>query len=530
MIAQDDKSNDLNQASTILVVDDDRDLLEATKEMLELDKHYKVFTASDSFSAITQAEKCRPDMVLIDIKLGRTNGLDLVPILKNSLPDVICIMMTAFRDLEYAVRAVKTGAEDYLYKPIKPEQLLSTLDHYAKIRSIALQKRSTEKLFRAVFEQSFQLLFMLKPDGVIAELNTTALHFFGNEKHAVLSNNIWSSVLWGDSLQTALTLKGMVEKALTGQIVKNEISVTSQSGMNLDFEVCMKPVANANDDIVNVIMECHDITDRKRSETILKNENSSLEQDLIERNRELEVAIKKAENASAAKSQFLSKMSHELRTPLNSIIGFSDLLTSTGGENLTGVQNENIEEISAAGHQLSHMINNILDVSLLDEDDKSVKVEIVNLSVVMSACVQRIHPMIKQHNLVLMNEINEPEKINLIANSAALDKVMINLLTNAIKFNKPTGFVKLSIEELDGNAVRILVSDNGVGISDDDKDGLFEPFNMREEIVGQSGAAAGLGLSLVKKLVGQMGGKTGFESKLGQGSTFWFDLAMTQSD
>lgn len=509
--------------TTVLIVDDDRDLLEATQDMIELEDNYTVVTAHDSFSAITQAEKHRPDIALIDIKLGHTNGLDLVPMLKNSMSNVFCVMMTAFRDVEYAVRAVRAGADDYLYKPFKPEQLLNTLDHYRSLQMLNAEKRQSENLFKAVFEQSFQLLFMLSPDATIAELNETAVQFSGQKKSSLVGKNIWYSGIWGDSLQTALILRKLSEQVVKGYFVKDEITTKSRSGDDLYFEVCMKPVLDAYDVTTNVIVECHDITDRKGAEKVLRNENDSLGQRVVERTRELEAAKIRAEKASHAKSEFLSHMSHELRTPLNPIIGFAELLISSDADNLTEEQKSSLGEISKAGRSMLDMINEMLSLSTLETGKLEINIKDVNLQEVINDSLSMIRPMLANKNIKMNNEISNVGEVFLLADPVCLMQVLTNLLSNAAKHNNHNGQIELGLEDLGNNYMRIYITDDGKGIAEDKFDSLFEPFNqLGDEFISEG---VGIGLTITKKLVEMMGGSIGFQSQEGVGTTFWVDLA-----
>ncbi len=111
----------------ILVVDDDADLLESLRDVLEMDDSFSVSTATDATSALASAARDLPSVALIDVKLGTEDGLDLVEMLKRRLPSLVCIAMTAFRDEQYARRAMQCGADRLLYKPLEPDALLRTL-------------------------------------------------------------------------------------------------------------------------------------------------------------------------------------------------------------------------------------------------------------------------------------------------------------------------------------------------------------------------------------------------------------------
>ncbi|MCZ8134232.1 MAG: ATP-binding protein, partial [Algoriphagus sp.] len=246
-------------------------------------------------------------------------------------------------------------------------------------------------------------------------------------------------------------------------------------------------------------------------------------------NLELELARNEADTANQAKSEFLSRMSHELRTPMNSILGFAQLLEFT---ELTENQHKNLEYILKSGNHLLQLINEVLDIAKIEAGKVSVSLEPIELIAVIQEVADSVMPFAGDKTVT----IHLPEKTHklfVLADLQRLKQILINLLNNAIKYNKIGGSVWISAEnshETDGKKyVRILIVDNGIGISEENLPKLFKPF---ERVGGDQYATegTGLGLSVVEKLSQLMRGKVGVESKVGEGSKFWIELPGTDAN
>jgi len=254
------------------------------------------------------------------------------------------------------------------------------------------------------------------------------------------------------------------------------------------------------------------------------NQNIRLRIEADFREDALRAAKNEAEHANKAKSIFLSNMSHELRTPLNAIIGYTQLLAHD--ESLSQKQQGNIREINDAGELLLELVNQVLDLSSIEEGNLNVSIEPVVLQDVLHECRSLIQPLADK-NHIRLDFITDFTGC-VMADHTRLKQIILNLLSNAVKYNRHNGTVNVRCCHAADNRVRIEVRDTGYGIPDNKLNSLFVPFN-RLDINPKSIEGTGIGLTISKKLTEMMKGTLNVQSKINQGSTFWIELESSRS-
>jgi PAS domain S-box-containing protein len=246
-------------------------------------------------------------------------------------------------------------------------------------------------------------------------------------------------------------------------------------------------------------------------------------QDITERKRveaQILAAKEEAERASRAKTDFLSRMSHELRTPMNAILGFAQVLEM---EALSHEQREYVTEIHKAGDHLLELINELLDLARIEAGRLATAIGPVPLSDVMREALRLLHPLLQQKEIKLRNHC--PPDMVVLADETRLRQIILNLLSNAAKYNHTGGQIIVDCHALDGNRLRLSVADTGIGIAREKLPSLFQPFE-RLDAEFSAIEGSGIGLALSKQLADLMGAELGVESIPARGSTFWLDLPL----
>jgi PAS domain S-box-containing protein len=324
---------------------------------------------------------------------------------------------------------------------------------------------------------------------------------------------------------------GMAREDVIGRRVSDLPDFNNISARQIAFEECLRegkstcvsgPYRMIDGQIRIVETHCHPYRDEDGSiQGVVRVSHDITSQTLAQ--AALERATQEAWTANQAKSRFLSKVSHELRTPLSAVIGFADLLAQEG-TNASEASRTYANNILAAGQQLKMLIDDLLDHSQLEERRLRVTVENIAVEPVVKHVFATLHPMAQTRGVALhLVQTAHPDDVLLKADPKRLNQVLTNLVSNAIKYNREGGDVRVSCAPTGDGNVAVTVQDNGLGIPEDALDKIFEPFERLHHASGKV-EGVGLGLSICKELVNLMDGDLSVRSVEGQGSVFTVTL------
>jgi len=269
---------------------------------------------------------------------------------------------------------------------------------------------------------------------------------------------------------------------------------------------------------------------RKEAEKLLEDKslelyeaNLSLEHKVKERTLALQEALNEAQIAQKAKDAFLSSMSHELRTPLNAIIGFSQILSKQ--QNLPERIQSFVDKINIAGNNLLKLINSILNFSKIESDQMQIFTQEINIALFLQELLVLIEQQAHAKNIKIKLDVHEQI---IVADKQLLNQVILNILSNAIKFTHPHGEISLTSEG-EKELFVLKICDNGIGLSLENQEKLFKPFSQIENEYQAKVNGTGLGLYLSQKIIELHGGKIKVESELNKGSCFHIILPLKRA-
>lgn len=355
--------------------------------------------------------------------------------------------------------------------------------------------------FRAIFDQTFEFIGLLDADGKLIEANSTALAFIGKTLGEVVGQPFADTPWWAHSPADQATLRDGIAAAAGGRFVRFETTHPGVDGTVATVDFSLKPVTDETGKVVFIIPEGRDITHLKRAE------------------QELREATRLAEAANRAKSAFLATMSHELRTPLNAVIGFSEtIMEQVFGPLANARYSEYVGLIHSAGSHLRDVIEDILDVARIEIGEMGLQEDIVDLRASLESAAAMVRPKAEDRNIQMVCDL-PADLPRLRVDAVRLRQIALNLLSNAIKFTPSGGTVRLSVR-IDGDGLRISVTDTGIGIRPDDVDKIWTPFYQADASLARRFGGTGLGLPIVRHYVEAHGGTIVVDSTPGQGTTF----------
>jgi PAS domain S-box-containing protein len=407
----------------------------------------------------------------------------------------------------------------------------------AVVRDITERKQVEEEIMiranwqKAVLDYAGYAIIATTPDGVIQTFNRAAERMLGYRAEEVIGKMspavIHDPQEVEDRAKTfSMELGERIEPgfevfvAKTRKDLPNEYEWTyiRKDGTRFPVLLSVTALKGSSGVITGFLGLALDITDRKQSESALK----AYAQELEFINQSLDVALDQAEAATEAKSAFLATMSHEIRTPMNGVIGMTGLLLDT---NLTPEQRELAETVRISGDHLLTVINDILDFSKIEAGKMNLEIIDFDLRTAVDEVVDLLAERASSKGLNLACLFHADVQAALRGDPGRLRQILINLVGNAIKFTEQ-GEVVISItlaHQTETEAtVKFEITDSGIGLSHDSQKHLFQSFSQADSSTTRKYGGTGLGLAICKQLTEFMGGQIGVESRLGDGSTFWF--------
>ena len=381
--------------------------------------------------------------------------------------------------------------------------------------------RRSEERFHRMLQAGWDVIALSLDDGRFSFVGGNTAGIYGCTHAELAALDVISIVHPDDRARHAEFRRALL--AAPGSRQRLEFRVRRKDGQYTWIEVAA--VNLLHDPVVRgVLSNSRDVSARKRTEEDLSRLNAELEQRVAERTAELSLANAALERASRAKDEFLAAMSHELRTPLNAVLGLSEALDEGVYGPLDDKQHRALRRIDESGRHLLSLISDILDLSKIEAGRMPLALADVAVDDVCRASIRMVQEAAhrKSQRVALAVDVGFA---TLRADERRLTQILVNLLSNAVKFTPDGGALGLRVNVDEANdAVRFSVWDTGIGIGIEEQARLFQPFVQLDSSLARRHVGAGLGLSLVRKLVDLHGGSVALESAAGQGARFTVTL------
>jgi len=532
----------------ILIVDDSLTVRMDLSDALQAGGFDTVLCA-DIRSAKEALVQERADLLILDVLLSDGSGLDFLDELRRSeaTAQVPVLLLTTQKEIKSRVQTMDAGIVVFIGKPYDLEEVVIQAQALTQVNGFG-----EGALYAASGPSVLGAKRLLAVDDSITYLQELASQLREENYVVILASSGEEALKCLATESVDGILLDLIMPGLSGQEackrIKQQaklrdiplIMITAHDDRDAMIE-CINAGADdyiaksADFEVLKVRLRAHlrrkhfEDENHRIREKLVRSETEAtarkhFEQALQETNVEMQIAKSVAEKANLAKSDFLSGMSHELRSPLNAILGFAQLM-GTASPPPSDSQQESITQILQAGWHLLKLINEILDLAVVESGIVSLSLEPVSVSEVLSECQTMMEAQAQQRGIFMTFPLFEQPSY-VWADQTRLKQIVINLLSNAIKYNQTSGQVSVDYTVLSADRIRISFKDTGAGLTPENIEQLFQPFNRLGQEAG-SVSGTGIGLVVTKQLVELMGGVLGVDSTVKEGSVFWFELRST---
>jgi len=500
----------------ILVVDNDQFILEFLKDVL-FEKGHEVVTAEDGLSALDILETFVPDVIFVDLVMPNIGGEELCFLVRQNpaLKKTFLIILSALSDGD-TVNYRELGADHFIVKGPLQEmaaEVLTALEKPGSVDSIDRagytpqnvnqELLSVIKRYKMIIAKMSEGVFEITADGRITYANPSALLLAGLPEKSVYGVHIAQLFAGQDGERMRVALDRLGDAPVV---------MADDSPLELNHRQFSVSILPLNDEPSSAAVILKDITERKQVEATLTN------------------AKEKAEAASRTKSNFLANMSHEIRTPMNAVIGFTEMLLDT---DLAEDQRDYATMVQKSGEALLSLLNDILDFSKIEAGELDFEKLDFDPELLSYDVCEVIRPRIESKPVEILCRIGADVPPFVKGDPGRYRQVLTNLMGNASKFTE-SGEIELSLdieaEEADRVKLHAAVRDTAMGIPEDKRSSIFDPFQQADGSMTRKYGGTGLGLSICKQISHLMDGDIWVESEENKGSIFHFTAWLGKTD
>ncbi|MBL0089867.1 MAG: PAS domain S-box protein [Ideonella sp.] len=371
-----------------------------------------------------------------------------------------------------------------------------------------------DKLARIVLDEMYQFVGLLDTDGMTLEINRSALEGAALRLDDIQGKPFWAARWWSVSVETVDAVRAYILRAGQGEFVRCDVEVFGKAAgeetIVIDFSLL--PVKDQDGKVVFLLAEGRNITEKKRAEA-----------QIARKSEELQSLLDKLRQADQLKSDFFANISHELRTPLALILGPAEAMLS-GGDKLTVLQRRDLNVIHRNAATLLNHVNDLLDLAKLDAGKMGLNHARIDLARAVRKVAEQFHAIAPQRPVSYV--IDTPDTLHAEVDPEKIERVVLNLLSNAFKFTPVGGRIRLALEAGAGDSFVLSVQDTGPGVPSDMRRAIFERFRQAQGGTTRDVGGTGLGLAIAKEFVDLHQGTIGVSTAPGGGALFQVELPL----